>query len=473
MVGAVERSGSLFYVAFAKEASLIKDDLLEPIDRLLDDPDLVDLVRKVQEKRRPRSRDTGRPSIAPDRLLRCCALKHLKGWSLRELEREVRNGLVYRKFTRFNADPVPKFSTFSRTFGLLGGDVLEQIHGRIVTQARTERVATGKRLRTDTTVTEANIHYPSDSTILADGVRVLQRSLKRIAAECSAGTVQVIDHARAVKRRVIEIHRAAKSFQESGRARLVDSYHKLVDVTAAVTRQAEEVGKTVLAGGLEIVGSVRRVVVESMKLDHFLPLVHRAIAQTRARVFDGNRHFGQKIISVFEEHAEVIRKGKAHKPTEFGRLVRIDQVENGIVSNFAVAVGNPADATQWETALKGHQQRFGRAPHLATADRGFYSAANEKQAYGLGVKRVALPARGRLSATRRALQKQRWFRQALRWRGGIEPAIATLKHRCGMARAFYKGDRGFQRAVGWSVIANNLVMVARFQRRRERQPAAG
>ena len=132
----MERSSSLFYVAFAKEASLIKDDLLDPIDTLLDNPDLVDLVRSALHQRHPRSRDLGRPSIAPDRLLRCCALKHIKGWSLRMLERELRNGLAYRKFTRFDEDPIPDFSVFSRTFALLGGELLDRIHRVVVAQAR-------------------------------------------------------------------------------------------------------------------------------------------------------------------------------------------------------------------------------------------------------------------------------------------------------------------------------------------------
>jgi len=244
-----------------------------------------------------------------------------------------------------------------------------------------------------------------------------------------------------------------------------------MSLTRAVVGQAKAVSAELLTGGLEVVGSARPVVIESMKLEHFVPLVQRVIEQTGARVFNEDRHFPGKIVSLFEEHAQVIRKGKVHKPTEFGRLVRIDQVENGIVSNFAVADGNPGDATQWEPALKGHKERFGGAPEMATGDRGFYSAANETTAREMGVKRVALPARGKLSQRRRAYQKQRWFRRALRWRGGIEPAIATLKHRFAMARACYQGDCGFQRAVGWSVIANNLVMIAPFQRRQERKRA--
>jgi transposase, IS5 family len=189
--------------------------------------------------------------------------------------------------------------------------------------------------------------------------------------------------------------------------------------------------------------------------------------QTKARVFGGNRHVKGKVLSLFEEHTQVISKGKAHKPNEFGRLVRIDEVENGIVSGYAVLDGNPADVNAWVPALEQHQQLFGRAPKRATADRGYFSAENEREAKARGIAQVALPARGRLSKARAEHQKQPWFRRLLRWRGGIEPRIANLKHRLGMARAFYKGDRGFKRFVGWSIISQNLVSIARTLARRK------
>ena len=165
-------------------------------------------------------------------------LKHLKGWSFRELERELRCNLVYRRFTRFDADPTPNYSTFSRCFGLLGADMTQRIHVRVVAKAREERVVRGRKLRTDTTVVESNVHYPTDSALLGDGIRVLTRSLERIAAQCKAGAVPVVNHARAVKRRLLEISRAAKSLTEASRERLKDSYAGLLKLTRGVLRQA-------------------------------------------------------------------------------------------------------------------------------------------------------------------------------------------------------------------------------------------
>ncbi len=466
MIASSSHQTWLFYSPLAQQAALLKDDLLDPVDLLLDDPALVELVRQCLAKRSPRSTRTGRRGLAPDRLLRCCVMKHLKGWSFRDLERELRSNLVYRRFTHFDADITPEFTVFSRSFALLSPAVTAEIHQRVVRLACEYGVAQGEKIRTDTTVVESNVHYPTDSSLLGDGIRVLSRSLERIADECKTGALEVVDHGRAVKHRLLEISRAAKSLTEANQQRMRDSYQKLMGLTRSVVRQASEVVQRWRKGRLKVVGTVLGVATQIGQLRHFLPLVENVIRQTKERVVKGNSHVEDKVLSLFEPHTEVIRKGKAHKPNEFGRLVRIDEVENGIVSGYQVLVGNPDDSTSWMSALEQHQACFGRVPEMATGDRGFFSAKNEREAEALGVKKVALPARGRLSAKRAELQKQRWFRRALRWRAGIEATMSTLKHPFSMARATYKGDRGFQRYVGWCVITKNLFSIARYQQRR-------
>lgn len=467
MIGSTCRQSNLFYLPLAQQLCLLKDDLLDPVDALLDDPELVQLVWQRLAVRRPQSATTGRYGIAPDRLLRCCVLKHLKGWSFRELERELRSNLVYRGFTHFDADATPDYSTFSRTFALLGPAVTEQIHKRVVGLARKKGVARGRKLRTDTTVVETNVHYPTDSTLLGDGIRVLTRSLKRIAKECADGAVAVVDHGRSVKYRLLEISRAAKCLNEAGRKRLRDSYGKLVALAGKVVGQATGVLADLQGGQLVIVGSIKRVLAQEIQLQHYLPLVHKVVHQTQERIWKGNRHVVGKVLSLFEPHTQAIRKGKAHKPTEFGRLVRIDEVEGGIVSNYEVLEGNLADTESWQPALEQHEETFGRPPEMATADRGYFSAANERAAQERGVKKVALPARGRLSKGRAQRQKERWFRRALRWRAGIEATISNAKHPFSMVRATYKEEQGLKRYVGWCIITKNLVSIARTLSRRK------
>lgn len=466
MINSTSHQPWLFYSPLAKQAALLKDDLLDPVDQLLEDPPLLELVQQCLAARFPASVRTGRPGMAPDRLLRCCVMKHLKGWSFRDLERELRSNLVYRRFTRFDAEVTPDFTTFSRTFALLSPQVTEQIHQRVVGLARAQGVAQGRKLRTDTTVVESNVHYPTDSTLLGDGIRVLSRSLERIAGECKKGALEVVHHGRAVKYRLLEIRRAAKSLTEANQQRMRDGYQKLLGLTRSVVRQANDLVQRWAKGRLKVVGKFLRVEAQIGQLRHFLPLVEKVMTQTKERVWGGNCHVEGKVLSLFEPHTEVIRKGKAHKPNEFGRLVRIDEVENGIVSGYQVLPGNPDDTTAWLPALEQHQACFGRAPEMATGDRGFFSAKNERAAKELGVKKVALPARGRLSVKRAKQQKQRWFRRALRWRAGCEATISTLKHPFSMLRATYKRDPGFQRYVGWCVITKNLFSIARYQERR-------
>jgi IS5 family transposase len=458
----------LFYLPLAKQAALLKDDLLEPVDQLLDDPLLVDLVRSCLAARHPASLRTGRPGIAPDRLLRCCVLKHLKGWSFRDLERELRSNLIYRRFTRFDAETTPDFTTFSKLFALLSPADTQQIHQRVVGLAREQGVAPGRKLRTDTTCVESNVHYPTDSSLLGDGIRVLSRSLQRIAAECKNGALEVVDHARSVKHRLLEISRSAKCLTEANQQRMRESYQKLVALTRGVVRQVSDAVQRWSKGRLKVVGKFLLVEAQIGQLRHFLPLVEKVIAQTKERVWGGNSHVEGKVLSLFEPHTEVIRKGKAHKPNEFGRLVRIDEVENGIVSGYQVLEGNAADTNSWLPAIQHHQARFGNAPKMATADRGFFSAKNEREAEDLGVEKVALPATGRLSQSRAKRQKERWFKRALRWRAGCEATMSHLKNPFSMRRAAYKGDRGFKRYVGWCVITKNLFSMARWQERKKR-----
>ena len=228
-----------------------------------------------------------------------------------------------------------------------------------------------------------------------------------------------------------------------------DSYRQRLGMTGSVVGQAGAALKDGEGGRMKVVGKVVGAEVQTRPLRHFLPWVEKVIAQTRERLWKGNPHAPDKVLSLFEEHTQVIRKGKPDKPTEFGRLVRIDEVEHGVVSGFQVQEGNAADTQAWIPALEQHEAVFEQAPRLATGDRGFFSAENEREAKARGVEKVALPGRGRLSKTRAKRQKQRWFRRALRWRAGIEATLSNLKLSFGRARYFLRAARrAHQRSAG-------------------------
>jgi IS5 family transposase len=460
MVQRRKRQRSLFEVLLP-DGHKLWPDWLRRIDTLLEDEAVIDTVVTALEQRWPQSRRRGRLGTPAEVVIRMLILKHLHNWSFDELEQEVRANLVYRAFTRIDADTVPDAKTILKIAKALGPDVITELHQRVVEVAKRAGVTHGRRFRLDTTVVETNVHYPTDSTLLQDGVRVLTRTMQRASRALGDAAGHVRDRRRSVGRRVMAIVLAARS--PKTRSALVQHYRRLMATTRAVLREA---GTMVRRTGHRLRSATdtaaRRVRGLQQQLQQMRPLVQRVLAQTRARVFGGDTHVPDKVLSVFEPHTEAIRKGKIVKPTEFGKLVTIQEAEHQIVTAFEVHPERPADVSLWTPALDRHRQTFGRAPDLATGDKGFSSAANERAATDRGVRRVVLPARGRKSAARRAHERQRWFRRGHRWRTGCEGRISVLKRRHGLRRCRYHGHDGMHRWVGLGVIADNLINVATF-----------
>jgi IS5 family transposase len=201
---------------------------------------------------------------------------------------------------------------------------------------------------------------------------VLSRSLERIACECQIGALEVVNHTRAVKHRLLEISRAAKCLTQTNQQRRRDSYQKLLALTRWVVRQASEVMQRWGTGRMKVVGKLLRVETQIGQLRHFVPWIEKVIHQTQQPVWGGDTHVEDQLLSLFETHTQVIRKGKAHKPDEFGRLVRIDEVENGMVSGYQVLEGNPDDTTAWVPALKQHQLASGERRRWPPATADFF-----------------------------------------------------------------------------------------------------
>lgn len=429
------------------------DPALRRVDEVLEDEGIVDLVVDALGRRRPNSRRKGRPGTPAEVVLRMLVLKHLYDWSFDECEREVRGSLVYRAFCRIDCERAPDAKTLIRISHLLGADVLKKILARLVDVARGRKVVRGSKMRVDTTVVETNVHYPTDSTLLADGVRVLTRTLKSLREQAGEGVVKVRDRSRAMAHRIFELaQRSRKVAQEQAKTRLRQLYGEVLGITRAVVREAQTASSRVegelSSAGVALVQEIRQTV----------DIVKRVIKQTRARVFKGDTHYPGKVLSIFEPHTEAIRKGKAAKPTEFGKLVKIQEADGQFITDYEVCATRIPDQDLWGPSLEKHRQLFGRAPCLAVADAGFASRANETIATELGVKRVVLP---RTSKHSQGKERTRWFRRALRWRTGCEGRISVLKRRHGLKRSRYRGLAGIDRWVGLGVIANNLWVLGR------------
>ena len=427
------------------------DPVLAQIDVLLDDEELYQLIRNDFTKRYPLTEVTGRKSTPVEVVLRMLTIKQLYGLSYEQTEYQVRDSLVLRQFCRVYFNDVPDDTTLIRWANLVKAETLTAFNQRVTKMATKLKVTRGRKLRTDGTVVETNIHSPSDSHLLEDSVRVIGRTLQRakqVISKQTGLTDKVFrNRIRSARKTGRQIRRLITRQKEAGK----QAYRKLVNITKQTVNQAKQVLETLAELSDDPAQGLRDT------LETFIPRAEQVIDQTIRRVFQDEKVPAEdKVVSIFEPHTAIIRRGKAGKPVEYGRKVWLDEVEGGIVTRWEVLDGNPSDKLQWVPSLDAHQQLFGKPPTQASADRGVFSADNETEANSRGIQRVVLPKPGKKSEKRRQHEKQPWFRSARKWHAGVEGRISVLKRRYNLDRCLNQGQDGFHRWVGWGVIAHNL-----------------
>jgi transposase, IS5 family len=447
----------------AEEVADLREDWMDHADRILDDDAIVTAVYEALGKRHPKSRSRGRRGAPAEMVLRLLVLKHVRNWSYEVIEREVRANLVYRDFARIGGGKMPDAKTIGRWGLAVGPEVIKQVHGRMVKIAQDQGIVEGRRMRVDTTVVETNVHYPTDSSLLGDGVRVLIRTMKKITKIAGETGTRLRDRSRSVKLRLLDIARAARSRAKQSSEKLKGAYGRLLNSTSRVVGQAKQFSAEIAAGVKRAANPLAQLKLDGLRhqIEQMLPRVKQVMKQTRARIYRGDMRSEGKLLSVFEPSTEVIRKGKAGKPNEFGKMVKLQEAENQIVIDFEVYDKRPNDSDLLIPALELHQAAIGRVPHLVAADAAFYSGKNEAAAKAKGVKRVCVPNRSTKSAERRREQKKRWFRNGQKWRTGCEGRISVSKRRHGLNRCRYKGEDGMRRWVGLGVISDNLINIGR------------
>jgi IS5 family transposase len=436
------------------------DPILAQIDQLLEDEALYQLIRHDLAKRFPHTEQTGRNSTPVEVILRMLAVKRLYRLSYEQTEYQVRDSLVLRQFCRVFLNEVPDDTTLLRWAGLIHPDSLERFNQRLTTLATQLKVTQGRKLRTDGTVVETHIHPPSDSSLLADGVRVLGRTLSRVRQVLGASTqlrpAVFRNRVRSARRLARQVGEAMRRTSDAAKAEGQRAYHRLVQTTRQTLLQAQQV----LPVLKQHTGKTAQTLTQT--LETFLPRVEQVVDQTTRRVFDQEKvPAGEKIVSLFEAHSDIIRRNKAQKPTEYGHKVWLDEVDGGVVTRWKVLEGNPNDDQQWPTSLEQHQQRFGHPPCQASGDRGVHSPENERIAKEKGVQRIILPQPGYKSQERKQHEKQPWFRRGRNWHVGVEGRISVLKRRFGLDRCRDHDQTGFEKWVGWGIIAANLFVIGK------------
>jgi transposase, IS5 family len=438
------------------------DPILRAISQFLDQNlTLIEQVRKDLERGLKNAR-TGRNGIAPSQVLRSLVLMRVKNWDYRELQERINDGFTLRSFTGFDSQPVPKHDAFNRAFNRVTPQTLRDINQLVVQAAVQLGLEDGKTLRVDTTVVESNIHYPTDATLLWDAVRTITRLIEDLQEKLPDPVQGFTNRTRSARRRMQAIQRmsaAERTRQQEPK------YRELIRIAEQVVNNARQVvEKTKAAAASAGADLMASLIIDSLRheITGYCTLADRVIDQSRRRVLQGEKvPTEEKIYSIFEPHTDLIKRGKEQTPVEFGHKVFLAESAQGLITDYQVLDGNPSDTTQVQSSLNRHKQTFGIPPDLYATDRGFFSAENVQSCEKGGVTQVSIPQRGgQKTAEQKALERSTAFKQAQRFRAGIEGRISVLFRGRGMKRCPFKGRQHFELLVGAAVLANNLMRIA-------------
>ncbi len=405
-------------------------------------PRLVGLV--ADDLRRHGVRETGRRGLPAESALRCGLLKQHRQLSYEELAFHLEDSSSFRAFARLPLSWTPKKSVLHKTISAIRAQTWEAIN-----RTGEEKLEPGRMVRLDSTVTAALMHEPSDSSLLWDGVRVMVRLLQAADALIGGAVVPWRDHRRAAKKRAraIEFTR--------GRPNRVPHYRELVKLTRATLAYLDQ-ASTKLAAAPD-----PRVAPWQAELRRYRPLIERIIWQTERRVFFGEAvAAGDKIVSLFEPHADIIVKGS--RDAAYGHKLNLITGRSGLILDMVIETGNPADSERFLPMLERHIAFYGEAPRQAAADGGFATRHNLSQAKARGVHDVAFHKKAGLRIE--DMVKSRWIYRKLRnFRAGIEAGISWIKRSYGLARCTWRGFDHFKAYIWSSVVAFNLALFARLK----------
>lgn len=428
---------------------------LEQMTVVLDaNPEILDLA--FADLTRGRRTDTGRKGMTADQVLRCAVLKQLRELTYEELEFWLADSHSLRSFARLEQSQFPSTSTLQTNIKALHEETWMAIHQFIVSYADKEKLEKGRKIRLDSTVVETDIHAPSDSTLLWDGVRVITRWLfdgKKFSPQPCYG---FSDHRRVMKKRLLTIqHTKSKRVRESAYR---DMLHYAYRVCTYGKAAAEELYE--YRGGSEPLDMFRaRNLAE--KIARAVNLLNKVMDQTQRRVLKNEKvPASEKVVSLFETHTDIIVKN--NRKTEYGHKVFVVSGASNLIIDCLIERGNPADSDCFKTLLDRQVGYYGTVPRQTAADGGFASKANVSYAKEYAVKDVVFSKKRGLAVEDMA--KSRWvYRKLKKFRAGIEANISTLKRSYGLSRCNWSGWEGFKQYVWSAIVSYNLLVLARLK----------
>lgn len=422
-------------------------------------------LRKPLARARRRAPQGQNCTYSTDTILRMCIVKVLENLSLRRTIVRVDDSPRLRWFTRIYNAAMMDFSTFNKLANVLKPRTWKKLNQLLAKAAASEGLITGEKLRIDTTAVETNIHWPTDSGLLWDVYRVVERAVQRIRTIHPEFLSDKRLHRKRAKRLHSKISRASQHRSEKSRLEQKGLYERLIRLVSGILAWAPEFidrarrelnrNRVGFEAGLRIEGLLEEI-------EHFLPLGEQAVDQATRRVLHEEKvPNDEKIFSIFEPHTELLKRGRAGKPVEFGHMISIQQVQGKFITDYAVFEKKPVEHELVRGAIDSHKELFGHVPDVLAADKGFWEDRFATERLRWEIDLVAIAKKGSRTEEERALERSRRFREAQNFRAGVEGSISFLKVTLGLWRCMKRGFERFESTVASTVFAHNLLNLAR------------
>jgi IS5 family transposase len=449
------KASSVMYFDFSSPSSIrVAQDYrakYEAISRLLDDnPQLLALAHRDWARLLSTSAK-GRDGYTSEQLLRALIVMFIEGDGYRDTVIRIDISEFLQTFVRLGVRPTMDFTFLNKAFGVLSDRTLEAMNRIVARYALQQEKISGEKQRMDTTVYETNIHYPTDSSLLWDSFRTLARLVRDIQKGLPRLRLQHRFHEKKVKKLATFISRNVSRKTKSAQRAVKRHYRQLIGRVQWIHGVGQQVLRQVIFHGEA-----------APDLAHYLPLVSRILSQAHQRVIEGEMPPpDEKLYSLFEEHTELIQRGKAGKPIEFGHKILLSQTGEKFIHYYQVLEKRVEDPDLLPGSLAAHRKLFGGYPNLTATDKGFYTSMNQIADLEKHITTVSIAKKGRRTAAEYRRETSESFIDGQRFRAGCEGSISVLKRAFKLSRCLFKGFKHYAASVGLAVLCHNLVLLTR------------
>jgi len=400
------------------------------------------------------SSNKGRESLyTSEEILRILVVMFVEQDSYRKVVIRIENSDFLRSFVGLGFQkPMMDFTFVGKAFAALSESTWQAVNKSLAQYATENAWISGEKLRTDTTAYEANIHYPTDSSLLWDSFRVLTRVLRRTQKDFPELGLNHRYHDKKAKKLAFYIARNARSRNKGKQRAVKRAYHTLIERVQWIAEVSKDAQNRL--------DSLKRLDAREIELELYTPIVEKIVEQTKRRIIKGESvPASEKIYSLFEEHTELLIRGKAGKPVEFGHKVLIAQTGEKFISHYRVMPKRKEDTELIEATLAAHSDLFGRMPGLLAADKGFYKSVQQLKELEKKIATVSICKKGRRTQAEEEREHGDAFREGQSFRAGVEGTISVLKRAFKLNRCLFKGYKNFASSVGCAVFCHNIVLL--------------